>query len=60
MEEGSEITREAIFEVIENQIRENNPPITKETYKVGGSRTRRNDEAHRMCIIRRTFRNNEK
>ena len=32
MEDGSEITREVIFQVIENQIRENDPPITKETY----------------------------
>jgi len=32
MEQGSEIAREAIFEVIENQIRGNDPPITKETY----------------------------
>jgi len=32
MEEGSEVAREAIFEVIENQIRGNDPPITKETY----------------------------
>jgi peroxiredoxin family protein len=32
MEDGSDIAREAIFEAIENQIRENDPPITKETY----------------------------
>ncbi len=32
MEQGSEITKEAIFDIIENQLRENNPPITKETY----------------------------
>jgi len=32
MEQGSEITKEALFDVIENQMRENNPPITKVTY----------------------------
>ena len=32
MEEGSEVAREAIFEIIENQIKGNDPPITKETY----------------------------
>ena len=26
------MAQEAIFEVIENQLRDNNPPITKETY----------------------------
>ena len=30
--EGSEEARAAIFEVIENQIRDNAPPITGETY----------------------------
>lgn len=33
MEEGSEIAKETIFEVIENQMRDNTPPITNETYK---------------------------
>ena len=32
-EEGSELARAAIFEVIENQIRDNTPPETKETLK---------------------------
>lgn len=31
-EETSELARESIFEVIENQIKDNNPPITKTTY----------------------------
>lgn len=31
MEPESDIAREAIFEAIENQIRDNNPPITKAT-----------------------------
>ena len=31
-DESSEIAREAIFEVIENQLRDNKPPITRETY----------------------------
>ena len=31
-EDGSEIARDAIFEAIENQIRDGNPPVTKETY----------------------------
>ena len=26
------MAQEAIFEIIENQLRDNNPPITKETY----------------------------
>lgn len=32
MGQGSDITREAIFEAINNQIKDNDPPITKETY----------------------------
>ena len=32
MEQDSEITREAIFEAIKNQIKSNDPPITKKTY----------------------------
>jgi hypothetical protein len=32
-DEKSEIAQEAIFEIIENQMRDNTPPITKETYK---------------------------
>lgn len=32
MEHDSEAAREAIFDVIENQIRDNDPPITKDTY----------------------------
>jgi len=32
MEHDSEASREAIFDVIENQIRDNDPPITKDTY----------------------------
>ena len=32
MQDSSEVTRKAIFEAIENQIRGNDPPITKETY----------------------------
>jgi len=31
-DEKSEIAQEAIFEIIENQMRDNTPPITKETY----------------------------
>jgi len=31
MEPESDIARDAIFEAIENQIKDNNPPITKET-----------------------------
>ena len=42
MEQDSEITREAIFEIIENQIRGNDPPITKETY----DRLRKDGHAH--------------
>ena len=38
--EGSDIAREAIFEVIENQMRDNTPPITNETY------TRLKSEGH--------------
>jgi len=30
-EEGSEIAQEAIFEIIENQIRDGNPPLVRET-----------------------------
>jgi len=32
MKEGSERTKKAIFEIIENQIKGYDPPITKETY----------------------------
>ena len=32
MNTESNMAQEAIFEVIENQLRDNNPPITKETY----------------------------
>ena len=32
MEPESDIARKAIFEAIENQMRDNNPPVTKETY----------------------------
>ena len=32
METESNIAQEAIFEIIENQLRDNNPPITRETY----------------------------
>jgi len=32
MERESNIVREAIFEIIENQLSDNNPPITKQTY----------------------------
>jgi peroxiredoxin family protein len=32
MKTESNMAQEAIFEVIENQLRDNNPPITKETY----------------------------
>jgi hypothetical protein len=32
MEPESDIAKEAIFEAIENQIRDNNPPVTKETF----------------------------
>jgi len=32
MEPESDFAREAIFEAIENQIRDNNPPITRETF----------------------------
>jgi len=32
MEPESDIAREAIFEAIENQMRDNNPPITKDTF----------------------------
>jgi len=31
-DEDSEIAREAIFEVFENQLRDSTPPITNETY----------------------------
>ena len=31
-DEDFEIAGEAIFEVIQNQMRDNTPPITKETY----------------------------
>ena len=31
-EERSNIARDAMFEAIENQIRDGNPPVTKETY----------------------------
>jgi len=37
---GSEISREAIFEIIENQMKDNTPPITKATY------TRLKSEGH--------------
>jgi hypothetical protein len=32
MNTESSIAQEAVFEVIENQLRDKNPPITKETY----------------------------
>jgi len=32
MESESDIARDAIFEAIENQMRDNDPPITKETF----------------------------
>ena len=32
MKTESSIAQEAVYEVIENQLRDNNPPITKETY----------------------------
>jgi len=32
MESESDLAQEAIFEAIENQMRDNNPPITKETF----------------------------
>ena len=32
MNSESSIAQEAVFEIIENQLRDNNPPITKETY----------------------------
>jgi hypothetical protein len=32
MKTESSIAQEAVFEIIENQLRDNNPPITKETY----------------------------
>lgn len=32
MEPESDFAREAIFEAIENQMRDNNPPITKDTF----------------------------
>jgi len=32
MESESDFAQEAIFEAIENQMRDNNPPITKETF----------------------------
>ncbi len=32
MRSESNLSQEAIFEVIENQIRDSDPPITKETY----------------------------
>ena len=31
-DEKSEMAQEAIFEIIENQMRDNTPPITKKTY----------------------------
>jgi len=31
-EEGSELAKAAIFEIIENQMKDNTPPITKITY----------------------------
>ena len=33
MEEGSEIARAAIFEIIENQLRDNNPPEARQTFQ---------------------------
>lgn len=33
MEEGSEIARAAIFEIIENQLRDNNPPEVRQTFQ---------------------------
>ena len=32
MESESDFARQAIFEAVENQMRDNNPPITKETF----------------------------
>ena len=32
MEDESDIARQAVFTAIENQLRDNNPPITRETY----------------------------
>ena len=33
MEEGSEIARAAIFDIIENQLRDNNPPEARQTFQ---------------------------
>jgi hypothetical protein len=46
MEQGAEITKEAIFDIIENQMRENNPPITEETY----DRLRSNGQTHEKAM----------
>ena len=45
MKTESNITQEAIFEIIENQLRDNNPPITKETYTRLTSEGYSHDEA---------------
>lgn len=33
MEEGSEIAQAAVFEIIENQLRDNNPPEVRQTFQ---------------------------
>ena len=48
MKVESNIAKEAIFEIIENQLRDNNPPITKETYTRLTSEGHSHDESMKL------------
>jgi len=52
-EEGNPYLRAAIFEVVENQIRGNDPPQTKQTYKRLVQEGHSDEDAKRLigCIV---------
>ena len=52
-ESDSQIAREAIFEIIENQIRDNTPPETKQTYDRLIADGHSHEEAMKMigCVV---------
>ena len=47
-EPGSELAREAMFEVIENQMRDGDPPETKQTHERLTAAGHSHDESMRM------------
>ena len=53
MEEGSEIAQGAIFEIIENQIRDNNPREVKQTFERLLSEGQTEEEAMKLigCAV---------